>query len=201
MASSEELDSQPQLKKSRTEDSSGPRVQNETLSPSEAAEKVEHHQSTVAEPTNPSSLPAPVPPPTLYLRCKHIVKPWELLNMFIRDHRDALGVADLYAPDSATGAICLKQAANIRCVYVANSRKPYFLIELPTDESTERLLAMSESVSFKGELVHVQKAIAGATVEEERKRQDARKDPPQATAAARPAPATTTTFVPRIVKR
>jgi hypothetical protein len=149
---------------------------------------------------------------TLYVRCKHIVKPWELLNVFLRDHRDALGLGDLYGPaqasdgseaPAASSAVVLKPAADIRCVYVPYSRKPFFLLELPTGEATAALLRMSQGgpLVFKGETVTVMPAMAGATVADERRKQEARAGGPVKVQRPVEAAVTTTTFVPRILKR
>lgn len=83
-----------------------------------------------------SELPLPIElkADTIFLRCSALRSRGELVNHFLFRYRAEIGIEDWYANDS------LQCYAPLETVYVKNSRKPFFLIEVrfPFPEELDR---------------------------------------------------------------
>ncbi|KAG8346552.1 hypothetical protein ERJ75_000761900 [Trypanosoma vivax] len=147
---------------------------------------------------------------TLFIRCARMRNRGDLVNGFLFTHRDALGLSDWYElRESVSGnetVVGLRTDAPIECIYVKNSRKPYFLLEFSIGDGTaaalvERLKLLSNTL-YEDAPVVVEVAKGDVTVANERRKlikRDAMKRR-RDTSTVSP-PFTEASFVPRAVQR
>ncbi|EKF32136.1 hypothetical protein MOQ_004022 [Trypanosoma cruzi marinkellei] len=152
---------------------------------------------------------------TLFIRCAQIHGRGELMNGFLFEHREALGIQSWYiARDNgceSEAAMVLCPDAPVECVFVKPSRKPYFLLECTESEETakafvEKLTGLNNTM-YKGHPVIVEVAKEGLTVSGERKklqlrdavkRKSSASGKPPATTSSRPP--TASSFIPRVLR-
>lgn len=176
--------------------------------------KVRRHEGGHGELRETSSGDANPQGATLFIRCTSIHGRGELLNGFISEHREALGVAKWYnvAGDESDGRCVptLRTDAPFECVYVRSSRKPYFLLEFNekgdvAKKFVEKLVGLRNTL-YKGSPVFVEVAKGGLTVGTERLKLEKR-DAARRSATAVPLsfssdkPTGPTAFVPRAVRK
>jgi hypothetical protein len=161
---------------------------------------------------------------TIYLQCKHISKPWDLLNSFLAEHRETLGMQECFETKDVEGVTHteLKHDAPVEIAYAFWSRKPFFLIEFRGERRAAwaaKLLGLTK-IDFRGAPVSISLAKGTSVAQEKEKvnalggvpkhhtTQDEKKQalpqddknevapPPRATPSG-PTRPTTTTFLPR----
>ncbi|KAH9597455.1 hypothetical protein LSM04_007200 [Trypanosoma melophagium] len=151
---------------------------------------------------------------TLYIRCVQIHSRGELMNGFLAEHMEELGIQSWYntKEDASTSETThsLRSDAPVECVFMKTSRKPYFLLECTANKKDatsvlEKLISLHNR-TYKDHPVIVEVAKDGLTVSGERKKlelRDAAKRTPVAsstsTTSATLRPSTTTSFVPRVL--
>ncbi|EAN91200.1 hypothetical protein TcYC6_0062260 [Trypanosoma cruzi] len=153
---------------------------------------------------------------TLFIRCAQIHGRGELMNGFLVEHREALGIQPWYiARDNGSeteSAMVLCPDAPVECVFVKTSRKPYFLLECTESEGTakafvEKLIDLNNT-TYKDNPVIVEVAKEGLTVSGERKKLELRDAVKRKSSASGKTPATTFTsrpptassFIPRVLR-
>ncbi|ORC84109.1 uncharacterized protein TM35_000491150 [Trypanosoma theileri] len=149
---------------------------------------------------------------TLYIRCAQIHSRGELMNSFLAEHREELGIQGWYNTEentstSSESTISLRPDAPVECVFMKTSRKPYFLLECTANKkdatSVVEKLILLHNKTYKDHPVIIEIAKDGLTVSGERKKlelRDAAKRTPVASSTSAPVgPSTTTSFVPRVL--
>lgn len=110
---------------------------------------------------------------TIYLQCKHISKPWDLLNGFLAEHMEQLGMKEYFdvAEGEGTTQRELKHDAPIEISYAFWSRKPYYLIEFRGERRValaSNLLGLSGKM-FRGAPVSISLAKGTSVAAEKEK--------------------------------
>lgn len=111
---------------------------------------------------------------TIYLQCKHISKPWDLLNGFLFENSGTIGLAEFYEEKEVGGAkhMELKHDAPVEIAYAFWSRKPYYLVEFRGERRAAlaaNLLSLGNKKTFKDAPVVVSLAKGTSVAEEKQK--------------------------------